>query len=109
MKDLQKENLDLLEADPGRSEEGVSRGLQKSLPLVPEVRTEILGLAAKGTQAPDFTKHEFMLEIMQNSYPKSKWTHVFTDGSAENAVRNRGSVVYIHRPDGTPSPSQLVT
>ena len=33
----------------------------------------------------------------------STWTHVFTDGSAENAVRNGGSGAYIHRPDGTTS------
>ena len=31
---------------------------------------------------------------------RSTWTHVFTDGSAENAVRNGGSGAYIRRPDG---------
>ena len=40
---------------------------------------------------------------MQDRYPKSTWTHVFTDGSAENAVRDGGSGAYIRRPDGTTS------
>ena len=41
--------------------------------------------------------------MIQSRYPKSTWTHVFTDGSAENAVRNEGSGAYIRRPDGTTS------
>ena len=66
------------------------------------VRTEILDLAAKGTQAPELQK-ALTLEMIQGHYPKSTWTHVFTDGSAENAVRNRGSGVYICCSDGTTS------
>ena len=69
---------------------------------LPEVRTEIPGLAAKGTQAPELQK-ALTLEMIQDCYPKSTWTHVFTDGSAENAVRNGGSGAYIRRPDGTTS------
>ena len=38
--------------------------------------------------------------MMQDHYPKSTWTLVFTDGSAENAVRNGGSGAYIRRSDG---------
>ena len=41
--------------------------------------------------------------MIQSRYPKSTWTHVFTDGSAENAVRNGGSGACIRRPDGTTS------
>ena len=40
---------------------------------------------------------------MQDRCPKSTWTHVFTDGSAENAVGNGGSGAYIRRSDGTTS------
>ena len=69
---------------------------------LPGVRTEIPGLAAKGTQAPELQK-ALTLEMIQSCYPKSTWTHVFTDGSAENAVRNGGSGAYIRRPDGTTS------
>ena len=101
LKDLQKENADLLEADPGKCEEH-TMSVWASRKSLPEVRTEIPGLAAKGTQAPELQK-ALTLEMIQSSYPKSTWTHVFTDGSAENAVRNGGNGAYIHRPDGTTS------
>ena len=52
--------------------------------------TEIIGLAVKGTLVPELRK-ALTLEMTQDRCPKSSWTCVFTDGSAENAVRNRGS------------------
>ena len=63
LKDLQKENVDLLEADLGKCEELTMSvwALRKSLP---EVRTEIPGLAAKGTQAPELQK-ALTLEMIQ--------------------------------------------
>ena len=69
---------------------------------LPEVRTEILGLAAKGTQAPKLQK-ALTLEMMQNRYPKSTWSHVFTDGFSKNTVISGGSGACIRRPDGTTS------
>ena len=99
LKDLQKENADLLEADPGKCEE-LTMSVWASRKSLPEVRIEIPGLAAKGTQAPELQK-ALTLQMIQSRYPKSTWTHVFTDGSAENAVRNGGSGAYIRRPDGT--------
>ena len=101
MKDLQKENADLLEADPGKCEE-LTTSVWASRKSLPEVRTEIPGLAAKGTQAPDL-QEALTLENIQDRYPKSTWTHVFTDGSADKAVRNGGSGAYIIRSDGTTS------
>ena len=73
--------------------------LRKSLS---EIRTEILGLAAKGTQSPEL-REALTLEMMQDRYPTSTWTNVLTDDSAESAVRNGGSGAYIRRPDGTTS------
>ena len=100
LKDLQKENVDVLEADLRNCEELTSvRVSRKSLP---EVRTEILGLAAKRTQAPELQK-VLTLEMMLDRYPKSTWTHVFTDGSSQNTVRNGGSGAYISRSGGTTS------
>ena len=106
LKDLQKENDDLLEADPGKCEE-LTMSVWASRKSLPEVRTEIPGFAAKGTQAPELQK-ALTLEMIQSRYPKSTWTHVFTDGSAKNAVRNvPTSVAQMEQPH--PSPSQLVT
>ena len=100
-KDLQKENADLLETDPGKCEE-LTMGVWASRKSLPEVRTEILGPATKGTQAQELQK-TLKREIIQDRNPKSTWTHVFTDGSAENAVRNGGSGAYNRYSDGTTS------
>ena len=99
-KDLQKDNADL-EADPGKCEEHTASvwASQKSLP---EVRTEIQGPAAKGTQAPELQKG-LTLELMQDRYPKSTWPYVFTDDCAENAVKNGGSGACVRRVDVTTS------
>ena len=99
--DLRKENADLLEADPGKCEE-LTKSVWAPRKSLPEVKTESLSFAAKETQAPELQK-AFNLEMMQDRSPKSTWTHVFTDCSAENAVRNGGSGVYIRRSDGTTS------
>ena len=101
LKDLQKENADLLRADKGKCEK-LTTSVWASRKSLLEVRTEILDLAAKGTQAPELQK-TLTLKMMQDHYPKSTWTHVLTDGSAENAVRNGGSGAYIRRSDGTTS------
>ena len=69
---------------------------------LPEARTKIIALAVKGTKAPELQK-TLTVEMMQNRYSKSTCTHVFTDGSAENAVKNGRSGAYIRRPDGTTS------
>ena len=41
------------------------------------------------------------LEVLDRDYPSTTWTRVFTDGSAENAVKNGGGGVYIKFPDGS--------
>ena len=43
------------------------------------------------------------METIQDRYPKCTWTHVFTDGSAKNVVRNGGSGAHIRRSDETTS------
>ena len=46
---------------------------------------------------------------MQDCYPKSTWTRVFTDGYAQNAAGNGGSSVYIRRHDETTSSFSIPT
>ena len=41
--------------------------------------------------------------MVEDRYPPSVWTHVYTDGSAEEAVRNGGSGVFTRFPDGSVS------
>ena len=40
------------------------------------------------------------LEMLEKKYPQADWTHVYTDGSAEDAVRNGGSGVFVRTPTG---------
>ena len=38
--------------------------------------------------------------MIHNQYNQKEWTHVFTDGSAENAVRNGGAGFHIQYKNG---------
>ncbi|XP_076464743.1 uncharacterized protein LOC143296601 [Babylonia areolata] len=40
------------------------------------------------------------LEALNTKYPSDTWARAYTDRSAEEAVKNGGSVVYIRFPDG---------
>ena len=40
------------------------------------------------------------LALIADRFPYNVWTHVYTDGSAEEGVKNGGSEVYIRHPDG---------
>nr|KAG5699264.1 hypothetical protein BaRGS_000466 [Batillaria attramentaria] len=37
---------------------------------------------------------------LSRTYPEERWTHVYTDGSAEEATRNGGGGIYVRLPDG---------
>ena len=42
------------------------------------------------------------LEEFDKHYPAASWTHIYTDGSAENATKNGGCGAYIKRPSKAP-------
>jgi ribonuclease HI len=67
---------------------------------VPNIRLEVPGVEGKGNQPPALQK-ALTLELIHNRYPDHTWIHAYTDGSAENAVRNAGGGVYIKYPDKT--------
>ena len=46
---------------------------------------------------------------LETHYPKESWTHVYTDDSAENAVRNGGAGVYIQYSGGKEYKISLAT
>ena len=41
-----------------------------------------------------------MLALIADRFPHTAWTHVYTDGSAEEGMKNGGSGVYIRYSDG---------
>ncbi|KAK7094328.1 hypothetical protein V1264_007968 [Littorina saxatilis] len=65
--------------------------------LKAEVRTTIPGITVKEDQSDAVLKALTMEEI-DKRYPAARWTHIFTDGSAEDATRNGGCGVFIKKP-----------
>ena len=52
------------------------------------------GIKTKDQKTPNELK-TLILEMIDNQYNCSEWTHVFTDGSSEEAIRNGGAGVHI--------------
>nr|KAG5696844.1 hypothetical protein BaRGS_030968 [Batillaria attramentaria] len=67
---------------------------------VPHIILDVPGIGAKEEHTGAELK-SLTLEMLHTRYPNTTWTHVYTDGSAENAVRNGGGGVFIRLPDGT--------
>ena len=68
-----------------------------------EVRKSIPGIFSKGEQSSSALRALALAEI-NTKFPKGRWTHCFTDGSAEEAKRNGGSGAIITIP-GEPTHS----
>ena len=71
--------------------------------LLGEIRTNIPDITMKKDQTSIELKTMTMDEI-DKRYPATAWNQIYTDGSAENAIRNGGCGVFIMRP-GLPSVS----
>ena len=56
------------------------------------------GIISKDQQPA--TLKTLTLAMIYDIYPSSSWTHVYTDGSAEEATHNGGSGIYVRYPDG---------
>ena len=70
--------------------------------LIPQIRPEVPGLGKKGEQPPALQK-SLTQELLYEKYPQHSWIHAYTDGSAEKAVRNGGSGIYIKFPYKPPT------
>ena len=102
VKQHQKRQTDILTDNPELCERlNPSSWPQK--PLLGEIRTNIPGITVKKDQSNIELKTLTMEEI-DKYYSATTWTHVYTDGSAENVIRNGGCGVFIKRP-GLPSVS----
>ena len=96
VKELQHENADILTADPYFCEK-LTPSTWPLEPLHAEVRTAIPGITKKEDQR-DAALKALTLEEIKRSSPTAIWTHVYTDGSAENATRNGGCCIFIKSP-----------
>nr|KAG5698629.1 hypothetical protein BaRGS_003143 [Batillaria attramentaria] len=64
-----------------------------------DIKTSIPGILPKGTQS-EAERKAITLDYISQTYPEERWTHVYTDGSAEEATRNGGGGIYVRLPDG---------
>ena len=74
----------------------------------PIIRPYVPGVGPRESQS-DTVKMSLTLDYLHSHYPNNLWTHVYTDGSAEDAVRNGGAGVYIQYPEGREDRLSLAT
>ena len=98
LKQLQRQNMDILQT--ANSESICPKTWYPETPRF-HIRTSIPGITSKQDQS-DVSLRALALEELHHRYPASKWTYVFTDGSAEQATKNGGSGVYIQTPTARP-------
>jgi len=72
------------------------------------IRTTIPGIMGKDNSIPTILKTT-SLQMIDELYPAQIWTHIYTDGSAEEAIRNGGAGVFINYPDGSSRSISLPT
>ena len=65
-----------------------------------KIKTSVPDLGSKETTSKEERKL-LTLEMIEDCYQEEAWTHIFTDGSASDAVKNGGAGVYIQEMDGS--------
>ena len=73
-----------------------------------EIRSHIRTIESKHKHS-DLELKDLTSTYLNENLPKEEWIRVYTDGSAENAVTNGGSGVYIEMPDGKTTESSIPT
>ena len=73
-----------------------------------DIRLELPSVKRKEDHSEPALK-ALTLETIYQQYPTNSWAHVYTDGSAEEAVRNGGGGVLMLFPDGTRSSKAVPT
>lgn len=74
----------------------------------PVIQCSIPGVDKKDDQS-DAERKYFALDHINMQYPQHCWTQVYTDGSAELAVRNGGAGIFIRYPGGKEEKISLAT
>ena len=64
-----------------------------------KVITSVPNLSFKDDNSKE-KQRSVAMQMIEDKYPKEAWTHVFTDGSACNAVKNGGAGAYIQYTGG---------
>ena len=102
VKEQQKEHADILTTDAHLCEKvNPNSWPPEILHAESEIRTTIPGITSKENQS-EAVLRALALEEIDKHYLAATWTHIYTDGSAENATRNGGCGAYIKGPGKPP-------
>ena len=74
----------------------------------PEIRQSIPDILQKDLQS-EAERKALTLDYISHTYPAQEWTHVYTDGSAEEATRNGGGGIVICQKNGTSVKKSIAT
>ena len=97
LKSQQSQNFDLLPQSPDLCEEIITKEWSTQSSGF-SIKTSIPGIAGKSQQNENALR-ALTLEEIWSRYPHKQWTHVYTDGSAEQAIKNAGCGVHIQSPN----------
>ena len=73
-----------------------------------KINLQVPSITTKESHSKEELKN-LTLELMEREYPRNEWTHVYTDGSADQAVRNGGAGVLIRFPNGESLTKSIAT
>ena len=91
VKEQQKEHADILTTDAHLCEK-LNPNSWPPETLHAEIRTTIPGIISKENQS-EAVLRALALEEIDKHYPVTSWTHIYTDGSAENTTKTEDVVL----------------
>ena len=97
-RDLRRTHEDILDPKINEGNHQCSRDWNQD-DLRATIFLEVPGLFPAGQQIPA-QQMALTLEMLEEKYPQADWTHIYTNGSVEEAVRNRGSGLFVRTPTG---------
>ena len=86
---LERRHQELLDQDP-KVIPGYLDNPSWSEDVGPSIQCSVPGVGPKDSQN-SAAKKALTLAYIEEQYPSQTWTHIYTDGSAEEAVRNGGA------------------
>ena len=104
---LRKPQEDILDADVS-VETNLTHRDWNTAPFATCIELEVPGLEYRQQQSPPAEK-ALTLAMLDEQYPCDNWTHIYTDGSADDAVKNGGCGVYVRTPTGQTHSSSRAT
>ncbi|BFY98463.1 hypothetical protein BsWGS_01503 [Bradybaena similaris] len=107
-RELQNQHKDILPSEQNEIEPLRNYEQHSSLGENISIHLEVPGIQIKHHQNP-LTLKTLSLEMIDNTYNPTQWTHVYTDGSAQGAVRNGGGGIYIKHSDGRTTKKAIAT